>query len=163
MGITYSDGVITVTGGTQDDPYTMADLEASGTTSSYVSAGGYGGNKYTVTAADLVIGSTLADTYFDITASIIEMNAGQYLTVYTTALRGGNMGATFGQQASGSGTVPFIDEKTRKARVESIRKLYIERLSVLNNTTGAWMPPGASPKIVAVSADDGVTDGPYNP
>ena len=159
MGITYADNTITVTGGNQLGPYTMADLLASGTTSSYVSTGGYGGKKYTVTK-DLVIGSTLADTYFDVTSTIIEMESGNTLTVYTTALRGGDMGSTFGQNASGYGTVPFIDEATRKARLENIRQLYIERSFVLDHSAGSWSKSVPTPKIVAVAANNEVTDVP---
>ena len=161
-GITYANNTITVTGGSQSDPYTMSDLATSGTTSSYVSTGGYGGQEYTVTE-DLVIGSTLADTYFDIFGSIIQMDAGKGLTVYNTALRGGNMGLTWAETRGGFGAVPFIDEKTRKARVENIRQLFIECSFLLNNTTGTWdeqKGPGGGRKIVAVGANNQVTDVP---
>ena len=162
MGITYLNDTITVTGGSATDPYTMADLAASGTTSSYVSTGGYAGQKYTV-SRDLVIGSTLADTYFDIFRSIIEMDPEKTLTVYNTALRGGNMGPTWGESASGYGAVPFIDEKTRKARIENIRQLFIERSFVLKSTTGTWDEQngrGRGHKIVAVGANNVVSDCP---
>jgi len=159
MGISYVNDVITVTGGSDSNPYTMADLVASGTTSSYVSTGGYGGRKYTVNK-DLVVGSTLADTYFDITNSIIEMDAGSKLTVYTTALRGQSMGATFGNTAGDSGNVPFTAEAVMKARLENIRQLYIERAYYLDNTAGVWVRPTQVPRIVAVSANEEVTDVP---
>jgi len=127
MAIIYANDTIMVTGGSASDPYTMADLAASGTSSSYVSTGGYGGMKY--------------DTYFDIFRSMIEMDSGKGLTVYNSALRGGNMGPTWGESASGYGAVPFIDEKTRKARIENVRQLFIERSFVLNSGQDREHPP----------------------
>ena len=160
MGITFANDTITVTGGSQDDPYTMDDLNNDGTVGGYITPGGYGNKEYAV-SKDLVIGSEDADTFFDISGSIIAMDAGQYLTVYTTALRGGNTGPTFGEKAGGMGTVPFTEEKTQKSRLERIRKLYIERIHYLNNSTGAWIASAAAPRLVAVSADAVVTDGPF--
>jgi len=40
MGIVYANETITVTGGSQDDPYTMADLDADGTVGTYITPGG---------------------------------------------------------------------------------------------------------------------------
>ncbi|MCD6326785.1 hypothetical protein J7M28_04420 [bacterium] len=107
------------------------------------------------------MGSEDADTFFDISGCIIAMDAGYYITLYTTALRGGNMGPSFGQQAGGVGTVPFIEENICKSRLEMIRKLYVERIYYLNNTAGKWLASGPAPRIVAVSADGEVTDAPY--
>ncbi|MCD6326786.1 hypothetical protein J7M28_04425 [bacterium] len=45
MGISYSDNTITVTGGSQNEPYTMDDLDNDGTVGTYVTAGGYGNKK----------------------------------------------------------------------------------------------------------------------
>ena len=38
MGISYANETITVTGGSQDDPYTMAELDADGTVGGYITA-----------------------------------------------------------------------------------------------------------------------------
>ncbi len=160
MGITYANDTITVTGGSQDDPYTMADLDADGTVGTYITPGGYGNREYAV-SKDLVIGSTDADTFFDLSGSIIAMDAGKYLTVYTTALRGGNMGPTFAETVGAMGTVPFTEEKTQKSRLERIRKLYVERIYYLNNTSGAWVQSAAAPRVVAVSTNDEIADAPY--
>lgn len=160
-GIFYADDTITVTGGSQDDPFTMDDLDNDGTVGTYVTAGGYGNKKYTVTK-DLVIGSDAADTFFDIFGTIIEMAAGSYLTVYTTALRGGRMGPTFGDRASDSGVVPFTTETVQDARLENIRQLYIERAYYLENASGVWTRSSQTPRIVAISANEEVTDGVYS-
>ena len=138
----------------------MSDLNADVTVGGYITPGGYGNREYGV-SKDLVIGSDAADTFFDLSDSIIKMDAGKYLTVYTTALRGGNMGSTFAGVASGMGTVAFTEETTQKSRLERIRKLYIERIYCQNNATGAWMASAPAPRVVAVSANDEITDGPY--
>ncbi len=156
MGIVYQNETIIVTGGSQDDPYTMADLDADGIVGTYITPGGYGTKEYSV-SKDLVIGSTDADTFFDLSGSIIKMDAGKYLTVYTTALRGGSMGSTFGQRASDGGLVPFISENLTKARIENVRKLYLEKTYHLDNTSGLWVRDGQEPKVVAVAADGEVT------
>ncbi|MBN2208425.1 MAG: hypothetical protein JW759_03930 [Candidatus Coatesbacteria bacterium] len=160
MGISYANDTITVTGGSRDDPYTMADLDADGTVGQYITPGGYGNHEYGV-SKDLVIGSEDADTFFDLSGSIIKMDAGRYLTVYTTALRGGRMGATFGATESKSGATPFLDEQLTKQRVERVRKLYCERSYQLDNTTGDWIAEGAAPRIIAVAEDDVIAEGPY--
>jgi len=41
MGIEFQNDTIFVTGGSQDDPYTMADLDADGTVGTYITPGGY--------------------------------------------------------------------------------------------------------------------------
>ena len=161
MGIEFQNDTIFVTGGSQDDPYTMADLDADGTVGTYITPGGYGNREYAV-SKDLVIGSTDADTFFDLSGSIIAMDAGVTLTVYTTALRGGNMGPTFAETVSAMGTVPFTEEKAQKSRLERIRKLYIERIHYLDNRTGAWIASAAPPRVVAVSTNDDIADGPYS-
>ena len=160
MGITFANDTIFVTGGSQHDPYTMADLDADGTVGQYVTPGGYGNREYTVTK-DLVIGSEDADTFFDLSGSIIKMDAGVTLTVYTTALRGGRMGATFGATQSSSGATPFLDEQLTKQRIERVRKLFCERSYRLDNTTGDWIAEGVAPRIIAVAEDDVMADGPY--
>lgn len=146
MGISYFNDVITVTGGCGDTPYSMADLVASGTTSSYVSTGGYGGNKYTVTK-ELVIGSTLADTCFDLTNSIIEMDAGHTLTVYSSALRGGGMP----DSPQFPINVPVIDETKRKSRLENVTALYTRLIYQFESNSGLWEAPGF--RVVAVQKD----------
>ena len=72
------------------------------------------------------------------------------------------MGPTFGEMAGAMGTVPFTVEKTQKSRLERIRKLYVERIHYLNNTTGAWVASAAAPRVVAVSTNDEIADGPYS-
>ncbi len=161
MGITYANETICVTGGSQDDPYTMADLDADGTVGTYITPGGYANKEYSV-SKDLVIGSEDADTFFDLSGSIIKMDPGKYLTVYTTALRGGSMGPTFAETVSGMGTIPFTEEKTQKSRLERIRKLYIERINYLDNRTGAWVASAGAPRVVAVCTNDEIADGPYS-
>ena len=160
MGIIYENETIIVTGGSQDDPYTMADLDADGTVGQYVTPGGYGNHEYAV-SKDLVIGSEDADTFFDLSGSIIAMDAGGTLTVYTTALRGGRMGATFGATQSSSGVTPFLDEQLTKQRIERVRKLFCERSYQLDNTTGDRIAEGVAPRIIAVAEDDVIADGPY--
>jgi len=46
MGITYDAATetITVTGGSNADPYTMARLKSSGTSGGYIATGGFDGN-----------------------------------------------------------------------------------------------------------------------
>ena len=161
MGITYANETITVTGGSQDDPYTMADLDADGTVGTYITPGGYGNKEYAV-SKDLVIGSDAADTFFDISGSIIAMDAGVTLTVYTTALRGGGMGPTFGAKASDKGAIPFTDDTVKEARIESIKKLYIERVYYLDNTSGVWTRSSTFPRVVAVAEDSAIAEGPYS-
>ncbi|HUT04153.1 MAG TPA: hypothetical protein VM163_09720 [bacterium] len=147
MGIIYANDTIIVTGGRQDDPYTMADLDADGTVGTYITPGSYGNKEYAV-SKDLVIGSTDADTFFDLSGSIIKMDAGVTLTVYTTALRGGNMGPTWGAQFA---RTPLTAEDLVKSRIEGVRKLYIREEYVLDNVTGRWSSPPSyrKPQIVA--------------
>ena len=161
MGITYANETITVTGGSQDDPYTMADLDADGTVGTYITPGGYGNKEYAV-SKDLVIGSDAADTFFDISGSIIAMDAGKTLTVYATALRGGGMGPTFGDRESASGALAFTDDAVKEARIENVKKLHLERVYHQDNTTGEWVPTQAKPRIIAVAEDSDIADGPYS-
>ena len=160
MGIVYVSDTITVTGGSQDDPYTMADLNADGTVGQYITPGGYGNKEYAV-SKDLVIGSDAADTFFDLSGSIIRMDAGVTLTVYTTALRGGGMGPTFGDREGATGVTPFTDDAVKESRIENIKKLYMERLFYLDNTTGEWVRTASVPRIVAVAEDSVIANGPY--
>ena len=90
------------------------------------------------------------------------LDAGVTLTVYTTALRGGRMGATFGDKESRSGVVGFTDDAVKEGRLENIKKLYLERLFYLDNTTGEWVCTAAVPRIVAVAEDSDIADGPYS-
>ena len=145
MGISYSDETITVTGGSESDPYTMADLATSGTTSSYVSTGGYGGKKFTVTK-DLVVGSSAADTFFDVTNSIVEMDAGQTLTVFHSALRGGAMPPSYYDA-----NVPPITEERRKARLENLTAMYTRLIYLYESESGLWEAPGF--RVVGVVKD----------
>ena len=161
MGISYANDTITVTGGSMEDPYTMGDLDGDVTVGQYVTPGGYGNKEYAV-SKDLVIGSDSVDTFFDISGSIIKMSAGKLLTIYTTALRGGRMGGTFGANQSSSGVKPFVEETLQKQRIERVRMLYCERVYLLDNSTGEWLAQGAAPHIVAVAEDNLVTDGPYS-
>ena len=89
------------------------------------------------------------------------LDAGVTLTVYTTALRGGRMGPTFGDKESRSGVIGFTDDVVKEARLEHIKKLYLERLLYLDNTTGDWVQTAAVPRIVAVVEDGDIPDGPY--
>ena len=72
MGISYDAGTetITVTGGSFEEPYTMAILDADGTVGGYITAGGYGNREYTV-SKNLVIGSDEGSTFFDLERSLI--------------------------------------------------------------------------------------------
>ena len=160
MGITYASNTITVTGGSQNDPFTMADLDADGTVGQYVTPGGYGLREYAVSKA-LVIGSDAGDTFFDLSNSIITMNAGVTLTVYTTALRGGGMGPTFADKEGATGITPFVDDAVKESRIENIKKLYLERVFYLDNTTGDWVRTASVPRIVAVVEDSEIASGPY--
>jgi len=139
----------------------MADLDADGTVGTYITPGGYGNTEYSV-SKDLVIGSTDADTFFDISGSIIKMDAAKYLTVYTTALRGGGMGETFGAKASDKGAIPFTVDTVKDARIENIRKPYIERVYYLDNTSGIWTRSSTAPRVVAVAEDATIAEGPYS-
>ena len=161
MGISFSGDTIFVTGGSQDDPYTMDDLDADGVVGGYITPGGYGDRDFAV-SKDLVIGSDDADTFFDLTNSVISMNAGVYLTVYTTALRGGSMGATFGDREGKTGTAAILDETVQKQRIEHVKKMYMERLYVLDNVTGDWALSASLPRIVAVAEDSVIACGPFS-
>ena len=158
MGISYSaeTETITVTGGSQDDPYTMQDVDDDPTAGQYVTPGGYGNKEYAV-SKHLVIGSDAGDTFFDITDTIIKMDTAWFLTVYSSALRGGKMGATFADRIGSSGSIPLLDETVKEQRIERVRKLYLERTYCLDNMTGGWGPEPAVDKIVAVVKDDVVT------
>ena len=90
------------------------------------------------------------------------MDAGVTLTVYTTALRGGGMGPTFGDRESGSGLTPFTDDIVKESRIENIKKLYMERVFYLDNTTGEWVRTNAAPRIVGVAEDTEIAAGPYS-
>ena len=161
MGISYSDDVIYVTGGSQNDPYTMDDLDADGVVGGYITPGGYGNRDFAV-SKDLVIGSEDGDTFFDLGNSIVTMDAGVYLTVYTTALRGGSMGPTFGDRESTAGAIAIIDEATCKLKIGHIKKMYLERVYLLDNVTGTWTLAGGSRRVVAVAEDSVVASGPYS-
>ena len=143
MGIAYGDDTIVVTGGSPDDPYTMDDLENDGVVGQYVTPGGYGNREFAV-SKDLIIGSEDADTFFDLTDSIITMDSGVTLTVYTSALRGGKMGDTWGSKFSNT---PLTTEELRMRRIQNIRKLYIEEQYRLG-ASGAWSATTRS--VVAV-------------
>ena len=71
------------------------------------------------------------------------------------------MGPTFGDRAGDSGVLPFTAETVQNARLENIRQLYIERSYYLDNSSGVWTRSSQTPRIVAVSANEEVTDGPY--
>ena len=58
--------------------------------------------------------------------------------------------------------VGFTDDAVREARLEHIKKLYLERLFYLDNTTGDWVQTAAVPRIVAVAEDSDIADGPYS-
>ena len=150
MGIEFQNDTIFVTGGSQDDPYTMADLDADGTVGTYITPGGYGNHEYAV-SKDLVIGSEDADTFFDLTDTIIKMDDGQFLTVYSSALRGGKMGPTWGARFTNT---PLTSEEQMKLRVQNLRKLYIEEELRLT-ATGTWTGSGIS--IVGVRSGVDVT------
>ena len=90
------------------------------------------------------------------------MDAGVYLTVYTTALRGGSMGATFGDRAGKSGTAAILDETVQKERIEHVKKMYMERLYVLDNISGEWALSASLPRIVAVAEDSVIACGPFS-
>ena len=150
-----------MTGGSQTDPFTMSDLDADGTVGQYITPCGYGLREYAVSKA-LVIGSDAGDTFFDLSNSIITMNAGVTLTVYTTALRGGGMGPTFAAKASDKGVIPFMDDTVKGARIESVKKLYIERVYYLDNNSGVWTRLSTAPRVVAVAEDATIAEGPYS-
>lgn len=150
MGIVYANDTITVTGGSEADPYTMIDLDNDGTVGQYVTPGGYGNKVYSV-SKHLVIGSEDADTFFDLTGTIIQMDDGYYLKVYSSALRGGKMGETWGARFA---NVRLTDEDLMKVRIENVRKLYIEE-EYRFGATGAWSRVKST--IVAVRSGLDVT------
>ena len=150
MGIAYADDTITVTGGSEADPFTMDDLNSDGTVGGYITPAGYGNKVYSV-SKDLVIGSDDADTFFDLSGTIIEMDNGKYLEVYSSALRGGNMGETWGAKYTNT---PLTNEDLMKLPIQNVRKLYIEEEYRLG-ASGAW--PSVRSSIVAVRSGLDVT------
>ena len=71
------------------------------------------------------------------------------------------MGATFGAKASDKGVIPFTDDTVKGARIENVKKLYMERVFYLDNTTGEWVRTASVPRIVAVVEDSEIASGPY--
>ena len=72
------------------------------------------------------------------------------------------MGPTFGAKASDKGAIPFTDDTVKEARIESIKKLYIERVYYLDNTSGVWTRSSTFPRVVAVAEDSAIAEGPYS-
>ncbi len=139
MGIDYNAGTetITVTGGSFEEPYTMAILDTDGTVGGYITAGGYGNREYTV-SKHLVIGSEDDWTFFDPTRAIVKMADGYTLTVYSHALRGGNLRDSWAARKFGAEKGP-IDEQDCKLRTENIIMMYVEVKGFLCPFTGELM------------------------
>ena len=138
MGITYANDAVTVTGGSQDEPYTMADLDADMTVGGYVTAGGYGSKEYSV-SKDLVIGSEDADTFFDPTRSIVKMADGYKLTVYSHALRGGNLCDSWAAVKFGAEKGP-IEDRDWNLRTENVIMMYPRMEAMICRATGDIIP-----------------------
>ena len=137
MGISYDSGTetITVTGGSWDEPYTMAILDTDGTAGGYITPGGYGNREYTV-GKNLVIGSgDGTSTFFDLTRSIIKMADGYTLTVYSHALRGGGLQDTWAAHNLGAAKPPVGDAEC-KQRTENVLIAYVEVKGYLCPSTG---------------------------
>ena len=136
MGISYDAGTetITVTGGSFEEPYTMAILDTDGTVGGYITAGGYGNREYTV-SKHLVIGSEDDWTFFDPTRSIVRMADGYTLTVYSHALRGGNLRDSWAARKFGAEKGP-IEEQDCKLRTENIIMMYPRLEAVVCPVTG---------------------------
>jgi hypothetical protein len=140
MGISYDAGTetITVTGGSFEEPYTMAILDADGTVGGYISAGGYGNREYTVNK-NLVIGSADDWTFFDPTRSIVKMADGYNLTVYSHALRGGRLRDSWAAVKFGAEKGP-IEERECNLRTEGIIKMYPRMEAMICPNTGDVVP-----------------------
>ncbi|RLC46873.1 MAG: hypothetical protein DRH70_04600 [Candidatus Coatesbacteria bacterium] len=147
MGITFANDTTFVTGGSQDDPYTMADLDADGTVGTYITPGGYGNREYTL-SKNLVIGSDEADTFFDLTESIIEMESGRTLTVYSSALRGGAMPPSPHYDPH----VAVVLEEAKESRLENLRSLYVRLVYQFEPESALWEATGF--RVIAVCCDN---------
>jgi len=136
MGIDYDAGTetITVTGGSFEEPYTMAILDADGTVGGYITPGGYGNREYTV-SKHLVIGSEDDWTFFDATRAIVKMADGYTLTVYSHALRGGNLRDSWAARKFGAESGP-IDDRDCKLRTENVIMMYPRLEAVVCPDTG---------------------------
>ncbi len=140
MGISYDAGTetITVTGGSFEEPYTVAILDADGTVGGYITAGGYGNREYTV-SKNLVIGSEDDWTFFDPTRAIVKMADGYTLTVYSHALRGGKLRDSWAAMKFSAEKGP-IDEQDCKRRTEGIIEMYPRLEAVICPDTGDIVP-----------------------
>ena len=139
MGISYDAGTetITVTGGSFEEPYTMAILDADGTVGGYITAGGYGNREYTV-SKNLVIGSEEDWTFFDPTRAIVKMADGYTLTVYSHALRGGRLRDSWAARKFGAESGP-VEDADCKRRTENVIMMYVEVRGYLCPFTGELM------------------------
>jgi len=160
MGIDYNAGTetITVTGGSFEEPYTMAILDIDGTVGGYITPGGYGNREYTV-SKHLVIGSEEDWTFFDPTRAIVKIADGYTLTVYSHALRGGNLRDSWAARKFGAEKGP-IDEQDCKLRTENVIMMYVEVKGFLCPFTGELMRatgPEALPGPQTLGEPTGVT------
>jgi len=137
MGISYDSGTetITVTGGSWDEPYTMAILDTDGTAGGYITPGGYGNREYTV-GKNLVIGSDDGtSTFFDPTRAIVKMADGYTLTVYPHALRGGNLRDSNAALQLGAEKPP-LGEFQCNYRIGGVLKMHVEFKGLICPSTG---------------------------
>ena len=140
MGISYDAGTqtITVTGGSFEEPYTMAILDADGTVGGYITAGGYGNREYTV-SKNLIIGSEDDWTFFDPTRAIVKMADGYTLTVYSHALRGGRLRDSWAARKFGAESGP-VEDADCKRRTENVIMMYPRLEAVVCPVTGDIIP-----------------------
>lgn len=72
------------------------------------------------------------------------------------------MGPTFADRAGDKGVIVFTDDTVKNARIENVKKLYIERVYYLDNNSGVWTRSSTVPRIVAVAEDATIAEGPYS-
>ncbi len=139
MGIDYDAGTetITVTGGSFEEPCTMAILDVDGTVGGYITPGGYGNREYTV-SKNLVIGSNEGSTFFDLGQSLIVAAEGYSITCYSHALRGGTTQETWAARVFGP-CLP-ITGQDKEFRICNVTELYFAHEFILDGCTGYWRP-----------------------
>ena len=141
---------ITVTGGSWDNPFTAADIASDPTAGAYVSTGGYGDNVYTF-SANLVLGSTAGDTFFDIVGSILKCDTGYSMSIYAATLQGGNTDFTWAAKTFGP-CQPVISPEARKMVTSGILKAYVQSIGVQCVTEGHTVDVGMMGPVTEATA-----------
>lgn len=151
MPITYDapSETISVTGGSWDNPYTAADIASDPTAGTYVSTGGYGNKVYTF-SANLVLGSEAEQTFFDIVGSVLKCDSGYSMSIYASAIRGGNSDFTWAAKTFGA-CLPVPSEAC-KMLTTGVLKAYVQTIGIQCETEGYTVDLGVMGAPAGVAA-----------